>query len=182
MRIETKITDITYDSITGMTHFGDALLLSDKKAVDAARQNIASQADSDYMDGEVHFIIDGDVFFEGETTALTWLWLDLISFQERFIHDVAEITFLDSQVSFFIVEKEEGYQLQYGKTHFTFNEENIVIHSEERRMESQLINKETFIRAIEEGFIEYREFIVKNQLPISKWQWQDLLTKKITER
>ena len=174
MRIETKIVDVTYDPKTEMVYFGDFLSIFTKEAVSAAKQNIQSQADDTYFDGAVSFIIDEELFFEGETSELSGLWISLIHFREYLEHNQGEIHLLDSMIEFFIEEKNTGYQLKYIDMEYTINENNELVHTEYITRKSKLIDKEIFERAVRKGFLDYRNFIARNNLPISAEQLDEI--------
>lgn len=174
MRIETKIRDVTYDPKTEMIYFGDHLSIFDKEAVSAAKQNIQSQADDTYFDGAVSFIIDEEPFFEAETSELSGLWIDLINFRNYIEHKLGKIHLLDNMIEFFIEENNTGYQLKYIDMEDTVNEKNELVDTEYITRKSKLIDKETFEKAVRKGFLDYRTFIVDNNLPISAEQLDEL--------
>ncbi|MFJ8265735.1 hypothetical protein [Peribacillus asahii] len=180
MRIETKILDTEYEEKVEMAYFGDYISLDAKNAVNSAKQNIASQADNDYFDGRVTFWVNGELFFEEKTTDLSGLWLNLISFKEN-MNDkgMTEVCSLDSLRTLFIIETPVGYQLKYQDAHYTFNDRDELIHSEPFTVESKQIEKEKFEQAIRKGFKEYHNFVVKNKLPISSYQLEQLIKQKI---
>ncbi|KAB7672164.1 hypothetical protein [Bacillus sp. B1-b2] len=56
-----------------------------------------------------------------------------------------------------------------------FNDRAELIHTEPFIVESTQMEKEKFEQAIRKGFKEYRNFVVKNKLPISSYQLEQLL-------
>lgn len=179
MRIETKILDVEYDEEIDIAYFGDYLSLDAKNVVNSAKQNIANQADNDYFDGLVSFFIDGELFFDGDTTELSGLWLDLVCFRKLMNNGTVKIIFLDSVRDLFIMEIPDGYRLKYTKADHTFNDENRLTHSENITIESKPIGKEIFEKSIRKGFIKYRDFVVNNELPIASSQLEMLKRQKI---
>lgn len=180
MRIETKILDTEYEEKTGMVFFGDYISLDAETAVNSAKHNIASQEDNDFFDGRVSFFVKGELFFEEDTTSLSELWLDLISFKENINgKGIVEVCFLDSVRNLFIMETPVGYRLKYKDAHCTFNDKDELIHSAPFTIESKQIKKEKFEQAIRKGFMEYLDFVVNNKLPISSSQLEKLKKQKI---
>ena len=119
-------------------------------------------------------------FFEETTTDLSGLWLHLISFKENMNEDrMTEIHFLDSVRTLFVIESLVGYRLTYQDVHCTFNDRDELIHSKRFTVESKQITKEKFEQAIRKGFKEYRDFVVRNQLPISAYQLEQLIKQTI---
>ncbi|MFS0881086.1 hypothetical protein [Metabacillus niabensis] len=159
-----------------MAFFGNYISLNDDTVVDSAMQNIASQADNTYFDGLVSFYINGELFFAEETTSLSDLWLDLISFKKIMnSKGIAEICFLDGMRSLFIIETPFGYRLEYQDLQHTFNDKDELLHRIPFTVESMEVEKVKFELAIRKGFKEYFDFVVENKLPISSNQFQELL-------
>lgn len=154
--------------------------MNDDTVVDSAKQNIASQADNTYFDELVSFYINGELFFEEETTSLSDLWIDVISFRKVMnSKGIVEICFLDSIRSLFIKETPLGYRIEYQDIQHTFNDKDELLHCVPFTVESMEVEKVEFELAIRMGFKEYFDFVLENKLPISSNQFQELLEKNI---
>lgn len=138
--------------------------LNHPKAVEMAKRNVEWQVDDEYFDATFEIWIDYQLFYSNHTTDafMTWkVFLDAISEQGE--HSVL---FLDSD--HLTVKHSNTYELIYEQLDYEWDENNIITNVESTGISSGPLRKEDFERAIIEGFIQYANFILENDIPISE--------------
>lgn len=161
------------DDIPILEGFGEMheIELTDPRAVQMARENVAWQADNTYFDASLDVIINGESFFKNQTTDACGLWRGLLNAMiEQGKH---RVYFLDSPVDL-TVHHQEHYQFEYVHTDYECDDNNFVTSITKKTIISDPLQKEAVEFAISDGFLQYAYFILENDISIAESYKEEL--------
>lgn len=121
--------------------------------------------DDTYFDASFELHLNGELFFENGTTDAYTTW-------RNFVHAKREpgehkIYFLDSSVELQVIHQEH-YIFQYVHTDYIWDDNGHLLNRIETTITSETLPKEVVESAIREGFLQYADFILTNDIAIAK--------------
>lgn len=151
--------------------------LTDARAVEMACENVNWQADNEYFDATFEVWVHGELFYENGTTDAHGTWRGLMDAIER--PDKHKVYFLDSPIDLTIIHDQQ-YTFQYIHIDYVWGDDNYLISSSKKKMTSAPLPKEVVETAIRQGFREFAEFMLNNDIPIAV-AYKEELQQRLTE-
>lgn len=151
--------------------------LADARAVEMACENVKWQADDTYFDATFQVWVNGELFFENATTDAHGTWRKLMNALDG--PGKHSVCFLDSPVDLQVLH-EKHYTFQYIHTDYVWGDNNYLISSSKKTVTSEPLPMDTVEPVIREGFKQFAEFMLENDIPISK-AYKEELRERLTE-
>lgn len=150
--------------------------LTDARAVEMACENVNWQADNEYFDATFEIWVNGELFFENVTTDPYCTWRGLMDAIER--PGKHNVYFLDSSIDLKIIHDQQ-YTFQFIDIEYVWGDDDYLISSSKKTMTSEPLPKEVVETAIRQGFREFAEFMLDNDIPISTAYKEELRARLV---
>lgn len=139
--------------------------LTDERAVEMACENMNWQADDTYFDATFEILVNGELFHENYTTDAHGTWWQLMNAIEA--PGKHEVCFLDSPLGDLDVIHENKYTLEYVHIDYVWGEDNYLISYSKKMVTSEQLPKDIVETVIRDGFKQFAEFMLNNDIPIA---------------
>lgn len=151
--------------------------LTDARAVEMAYENLKWQSDDEFFDATFEVYVNDELFYENATTDAHGTWRELMNALEG--PGKHQICFLDSSIDLTIIH-EKHYTFQYIHIDYVWGDDHYLISSSKKTMTSDPLPKDVVETVIRDGFKQFAEFMLENDIPIST-AYKEELQQRLTE-
>lgn len=151
--------------------------LTDARVVEMACENVKWQADDTYFDATFEVWVNGELFFENATTDAHGTWREMMNALDG--PGKHHICFLDSPIDLKVIH-EKHYTFQYIHIDYMWGDDNYLISSSKKTVTSEPLPKDAVETIIRDGFKQFAEFMLENDIPISK-DYKEELRERLAE-
>ena len=178
LKINMTIPLFEYESPLGRVDGEETEIpLTDARAVEMAYKNVNWQADNEYFDATLQVWVHGELFYENATTDAHGTWRELMDALDG--PGKHSVCFLDSSIDLKIMH-EKHYTFQYTSIDYVWGDDHYLISSSKKTMTSDPLPKDVVETAIRQGFKQFAEFMLENDIPISA-AYKEELRQRLTE-